>query len=202
VAHDQKVLDRDKATLAADVQKNAAAAQAYKDSAAQFQQLSQQYAQQNASLEATNAALAANLGKQQATDRTLAPPQLAQRIITLANLGPSDIRPAPGNTFTVTNPGAGQIAATLEELPVVRDQLKNVTQERDNDVALLDKSKTNVTQLEGMVTGLNQQIKDGDKVCKDQVALVKAEARRGKRKWFIAGFIAGFVSKVFLEKHP
>ena len=39
---------------------------------------------------------------------------------------------------------------------------------------------------------------DDDKACKAEVASVKADARKGKVKWFKIGYVAGLVSGLWL----
>jgi hypothetical protein len=154
-------------------------------------------------LQATNAQQASTidvlkkqLQTQKGKDATLPPTDLANRIQTLA----------PGGAVTVVADGyhldqteAVVIAQALEEPPVLRQELtadetiiSNDTAIIANDTKILDAEKqshgSDVTTLQAKLDTANQEIKD-----------VKAQARKGKLKWFGIGYIAGFASSEILK---
>lgn len=200
-AHDSKNLILAQQQLQAQVEKNAELAKVAEQQAAQYAAQQQETARLNASLEQANAALVSALSKQQATDRTLPDPLLAARIAALSNIAPGIITGAAQGGFVVPRPAAEQIAVTLEEVPALQGQLKNVQQEKANTDSLLDSANKSIGTLNARVDGLNLQIVDADKTCKQQIKVVKDDAAKSKRKWFIVGFITGFFARQVVT-HP
>lgn len=177
---------------------NAKQAQIVAEQAAQYKALADKVAAQNAALEQANINLATALTKQQKTDASLPPTELVARINTLV--------PAAGATVTPTGvalPSTGAVAVTqeLERVPVLTQQLDNETKLYTDDEQLLVAAKGLNDTLYSQVDGLKLQIVDNDKVCKAQIAVVKAEARKSKRKWFVIGYVAGFVSRQAIKSY-
>lgn len=200
-AHDSKNLILAQQQLQAQVEKNAELAKAAEQQAAQYAAQQAETARLNASLELANSALVSALAKQQATDKTLPDPLLAARIAALANIPPGVITGGTQGGFNVPRPAAEQIAVTLEEVPALQGQLKNVQQEKVNTDVLLDSANKSIGTLNARVDGLNLQIVRADDVCKDQIKVVKDDAAKSKRKWFVIGFITGFFARQALQ-HP
>lgn len=198
-AHDQKNLTLAQATLQAQVASNTALAQQVAQQAAAVAAQQQETARLNAALEQANAALVSALAKQQATDKTLPPTALAQRIETLAALPPQSVVPQPNNSFNVSQPAAVQIAVTLETVPALQGQLKNAQDEKANTDKLLSGTQGQVTTLNSQVDGLKLQLGDADKVCTDKIKVVKDAAAKSKRRWFIIGYVAGFLSRQYIK---
>lgn len=194
-AHDAKNLTLGKAALAAQVEKNTALAQQVAQQAAQFAAQQQETARLNASLEQANAALIGALAKQQTTDKQLPPTELAQRIETLAGLPAQSVVPQPNASFSVSQPAAVQIAVTLENVPALQGQLKNEQAVKNNVDKLLASSQGQVTTLNSRVDGLGLQLAAADKVCSEQIKVVKDDAAKAKRKWFLWGFVTGFLAR-------
>lgn len=195
IAHDQKVYDSRVAVLQAQVEKNAALAAANAQMASDYKAFAQQAQAANVQLEQANAKLAASLQQQQAVDAQLPPSELAGRIETLAQLPTNSVVPAPDNSFSVTASGAVVIAQTLEQVPVLSEQLDNAKAEKTNVDAQLAAQDKLVTGLNLQVTGLQTQIGDQDKACKAQVSLEKAKAGKGKWRWFTVGYVAGLATR-------
>lgn len=193
-AHDQRTLDADKATLQAQVEKNTAIAQANAQLAAQYQALAQQTAAANKQLEASNAALVTALSQRQATDATLAPSDLAARIESLTAL-PTNSVVSTSNGFSLTAPAAVSIAQHLESVPALTAQVTNLETEKANDEKQLSLQTDLVQGLNTQISGLKLTLGDATKVCSDQIAVVKADARKSKRRWFVAGFITGLAAR-------
>jgi hypothetical protein len=169
----------------------------------QIQATIQQLQMQNTQLQAISAqqattinSLQQQLKDQKGKDVTLPPSGLAARIETLA----------PGGNITVVNDGyhldqaeAVSIVQALEEPPVLKQELaaddiiiKNDTAVITNDAKVLDAEKqshgSDVSALQAKLDAANLEIKD-----------VKAQARKGKIKWFGIGYIAGFASSEILK---
>jgi hypothetical protein len=155
---------------------------------------------QNQQLTNANIALATALSRQQKTDATLPPSDLAQRWAQITPSMPAGgVTVASDNTMKVTQAGAVATVQQLEKVPVLTQQLDNMTVEKTNDDQLIAKQNTSIFDLNSQVGGLQKQIVDNDKVCQAQIKVVKDEARKSKRRWFIIGYIAGFASKAFLS---
>jgi hypothetical protein len=194
-AHDDKVYAAALATREAQATANAALAQQNAALATQYQQLAQQVQQQNAALESQNAALVTALTKQKATDAKLPAPELAARIESLASLPANSVTPTPGDSFSVTAPAAVKIAQELENVPALQSQLANAQTEKANlDKQISEQAKV-VVGLNTEVAGLHKELVASDKQRKAEVADVKANAAKSKRKWFVVGFIAGLSTR-------
>jgi hypothetical protein len=124
-------------------------------------------------------------------------PELANRWKALGNLGNSDIA-ATTVGITVTDQGARATVNQLERVPVLQTEvtdLNTVNANKDKQITGLDILLSDKTNL---ILGLNRQVVDSDVACKTEVAAVKAADRKAKKKWFIGGFVLGFVTKLIL----
>ena len=192
--HDDANLKQAQVIAAQDASKNAAiAAQVAEDSAA-FTALQAKMQAQATALEQANIALATALTKQQKTDATLPPTDLVARWNTLV---PSANVTASPNGETLSNSGAVATVQQLEIIPVQQETITNDQTLIANGNALAVAQTKQVTDLTAQVTGLNLQLVDNTKVCNAQIAVVKADARRNKRRYFIAGFVAGIATRIF-----
>jgi urea transporter len=150
---------------------------------------------QNAQLVAANTQLAVALTKQQHTDAGLPPTELANRWLTLVpEAKPTVI------TGGIMVPESGAVATVqqLELVPVQQQQLVNAQKELTNEQSLLTASTGQVATLNEEVSGLKLEAVDQTKVCTAQVAEVKAAAAKSKRKWFVIGYVAGFLTRAAL----
>jgi hypothetical protein len=164
--------------------------------AADYKALAEKVSAQNAALEQANVTLATALTKQQKTDAALPPTELVARWNTLV--------PAAGSTVTPTGvalPSTGAIATVqeLERVPVLSSQIENDRTQIANDGKLIDAGISEKQSLYAEVDGLKLQIVDDTKVCKAQIAEVKAVARKSKLRWFTIGFITGFISRQIIK---
>jgi len=194
-AHDKDVYDAGAAALQAQADKNATVAQQNAQLAADYRTFAQQAQQANLQLEQANAKLADALKGRQAADAALPAPDLAVHIETLAGVPAGGVVPAPGNTFAITTPAAVAIAQGLESVPTLTGELANTKAEKATVDQQLVKQGAIVAGLNNQITGLGLQITDADKACKAQVAFVKAEANKSKRKWFVIGYVAGLATR-------
>lgn len=192
VAHDQKVYAARSADLQAQVAANAVQAQTVAKLAADNAALAQTVKTQNAQLEAINAKLSAALTQQRQTDAVLPSPELAQRATVLAHLTPDAIAPVVGSDgFVVERLGLVSIVQELEAVPVLTQQVGNLQTEKGNLEKQIASQSELVTGLNNQVTGLQSEIAKAGAANKAEVALVKAQATKSKRKWFVIGFVAG-----------
>jgi hypothetical protein len=188
------------ATFAA--QQAAEAKQSAGVAAQQAVQVQQQYQAMLEVLQKQNAALAqavtqrdAILGQQQTADKKMSPTQLTQR---WAALVPSTMPIATPTGVSVTTADAQSTVVQLENVPVLTQNLKDETAIAANLQSELDAQAKVVVEDSVLISALNTEIAANDKACKAEVASVKADARKGKVKWFKIGYVAGLVSGLWL----
>jgi len=194
--HDEAVLKQTQVVAQQQAEKNSALAVQATQQAAQYAALASKVDAQNAALIQANATLATALTAQQHKDAALPPTELVQRFNALV--------PTAGASVTATGvalPEAGAVATVqaLESMPVLQGELGNAQQALKGTQSLLTASQGNVTTLEAQVSGLNLSLKDNQAVCNQQITVFKAEAKRSKRRWFVAGVILGFVGRQLLK---
>jgi hypothetical protein len=190
--HDNANLQQAKVVAQAQIEKNAALAAQAAQQAAQFQALAEKVQAQNTALAQANVALVTALTKQQKTDATLPPTQLVARLNTLVPEAGASVTP---NGVTLPENGAVATVQELEKVPVLTTQLSDTQTELKNEQGLLMASTAQVATLNSEVASLKLEAVDQAKVCTAQIAVVKAEARRSKRRWFLGGFVAGWLSR-------
>jgi uncharacterized protein YecT (DUF1311 family) len=198
-AHDAVNLATTKATLAAQVQTNNDRQALIAQQAADYKALAAKYQAQDAALAQANVALAQALTAQQKKDAALPIPQLVTRWIQL--VPDAGVSVAANGTVSVSEVGAHATVNELEKVPVLTTELANEKQVCSNTSTLLDAANGRVVTLNSQVDGLKLQSKDADNVCKAQIAVVKADARKSKRRWFVIGFISGFVSRQAIKTY-
>ena len=192
--HDDANLKQAQVIAAQEASKNAAiAAQVASDKAA-FDALQAKLQAEDAALIQANVALATALTRQQKTDATLPPTDLVARWNALVPQAAASV-----NNGQVTLPNTGAVATVqqLERIPVQQEEITNEQTLVANGNALAVAQTKQVTDLTVQVTGLKLQSIDDAKVCQAQIAVVKADARKSKRRWFVAGFVAGIATRIF-----
>jgi hypothetical protein len=192
--HDDANLKQAQVIAAQDASKNAAiAAQVASDKAA-FDALQAKLQAEDAALIQAKLALATALEKQQKVDAALPPSDLVARWNALV---PSANVVVSANGETLPNSGAVATVQQLEIIPVQQEEITNDQTLIANGNALATAQTKQVTDLTAQVTGLKLQSIDDLKVCNAQIAVVKADARKSKRRWFAAGFVAGIATRIF-----
>jgi hypothetical protein len=196
--HDNANLQQAKVIAQVQEEKNQALAAQVAQQAADYKALADKVNAQNAALEQANVNLANALVQRQKTDASLPPTELVARMNALV--------PAAGATVTPTGvslPQAGAVAVTqeLEKVPSLAARLDNEVAEVTADQKLIDAGVVQVRTLNEQVTGLKLKAVDDAKVCQAQVAVVKAEARKAKRKWFVIGWVTGFLSRQTIKSY-
>lgn len=189
------------AQQAASAQKSAeqAAAQAVQ-TAAVYQAMVDALQKQNASLAQAVTQRDAILGQAQTAVKTAPIPQVAQEWQTAIG-GTNDIVQST-NGLTVDGDAARRTVEALLALPVAQADLADQKQITENVETELVESNQLVSKLDTQVTALNVEIAD-DKTAltkeqiahKNDVSAVKAEARKSKWHWFLAGVVTGFMGR-------
>lgn len=162
----------------------------------QYQAMVQTITDQNKALAAALAQRDAGLAGQQAKDKTLPLPELAKRWQVLANIGDSDIS-ATSTGISVTSTGAVATVVTLEEVPVLQADLKDQKVITANTQAELDKANMVISAQGVQIGSLNTVLLDQDKACKKEIAAAKAVGKRNSFKWFLRGFVVGFIGGTY-----
>lgn len=211
--HEQKVFDAKSQSLQAQVDANAKQAVANADLAKQAQTLAANYQTlaastlvENTKLQQINSQLVASTRKQQQADTVLPPAGLAARWQDISGLPVNSVTPNTDGSFGITGPAALVTVQQLENIAPLQAQLANVQTEKDNaDKQLAAQGgvvtglNNQVVGLQAQVTGLRAQNVKQVEVCTAQVNLVKAQARKSKRRYFVAGYVAGFGTAVALK---
>lgn len=195
-----------------DVSRNAVAQQQLQEQvkanqalAAQVADLQKTYEADRAQWESQNRQLIASIAQrnqqttnQQQVDASLSLVELAKRWSGLVGVAQDQIQTSGQNLFASEQASRATVQQ-LEEVPTLRANVQ------DQQTVLANKD-SQITSLAGLnagltsqVGGLQKQIGDADKACKTQIAVVKDEARRAKRKYFIAGFIAGIATRLWFK---
>jgi hypothetical protein len=173
--------------------------------AAQIATLTQQYQQLTQALTVQNASLAASLAARQkaqaaavATDATLAPADLATRLETLGQAPVGSVT-VSGNEIAMTQLGAVAITQTLEAIAPLQANLRDTTATLQTAEATQAKADALIADQTKQIAGLNLAAVDADKVCKAQVAEVKATSRKNSLKWFVRGTVIGFIGGLLVH---
>jgi hypothetical protein len=190
--HDAANLQQAQATLQTQQSKDAALATQATQQAAQYQALAEKVDAENVQLVQANATLSAALAKQQHTDASLPLPELANRWTALV---PEAKPTATATGLAVDTTGAVATVQQLESVPVLTSELSNAKGQLANVDSLLTASTGQVATLNEEVSGLRLENTDEAKVCTAQIAVVKAQAAKSKRRWFLVGLVAGFLGR-------
>jgi hypothetical protein len=214
--HDTAVLQQQKLINEAQAKANAAALeQQQKDDAIRIkdeqdrQIEAAKLQQQNAALVQANTALAAALTKAQKQDATLPPTELAARWQQLVPAAPpASITVAPTGGMTVSSAAAVTTVQELEKVPVLTTELANEKIKESNTETMLASSNESIGFLNQSITdrdkridGLNLTIVGNQKQCTDEKNVMKSEFRKSKRRWFVIGYVAGFVSRQAIKSY-
>lgn len=133
-------------------------------------------AQKDAALQSAVIQRDATLVKTQKAVTTLTLPAVGQQLQKSIG-GQADIE-AEVNGLSINDSGARRLLVQLDSVPVLQ---------------------ADVTDLQNEVGGLRKELADNQQVCKDQIAVVKASERRSKRRWFVAGFVAGIATRILVK---
>jgi hypothetical protein len=186
-------------TLTQQTTVNQQLAETAKQALAQSQQIAAQVAVQNAQLLGAIATRNQQTVNQQQVDAALPPPELAARWVTLVpGTTDADIKPTDAGYY-VSPQAAVQTTETLEKVPTLTQNVVDLTTQAANKDREITSDLSVIATQTGQVAGLQEQIKDGNVLCKAEVASVKAAARKSRLKWLGAGYVLGWVSAVALK---
>jgi hypothetical protein len=165
---------------------------------AQYQQMVDTLSRQNANLAGEISNRNTQLVQKQEQVKTMPLPQVAQEWETALNLphGVLSVLSIAPTSISVPDSVARQTVTELEAGAIAQANLIDQTAISANLNSELGKSNEVISSQTVEIAGLNATIGLQDQTCKAQVAKVKADARKSKRNWFIAGYVGGFVSGI------
>jgi hypothetical protein len=185
-----------------DVKQSAVQAAQNAQIAAQYQSMVDTLNRQVASLAAAVAQRNNNLVNQQASNQTAPLPNVAKRWVSLADLQPTDLTVADTG-INVNDTAVRKTVNLLEEVPVLQKNVQDIQQIADNRQIELSKANDLIAGQNTQIGGLIKQVTDEKASHKadvdadrKEIDSVKADARKSKRNWFIAGFITGVATRL------
>jgi hypothetical protein len=101
--------------------------------------------------------------------------------------------------MTVNTPGVSATVQQLEQVPVLSTQVANQSKELGNAQNLLTASNRQVTTLNTEVGSLRVQLSDNAKVCDARVKVESDKVHKARRRWFVIGYVAGFLSRQYIK---
>lgn len=161
------------------------------------QQLYQQMLQQGEALTLAIAARNQQVVVQQKSDAALPPAELGKRWESL--IGTSGQVQPTASGYEVSPVAAVVTTQTLEEVPVLKKNNSDLSDQVASQKQVIDSGKDLVQKQQTEIDGLGLQLKDKDKQCSEQVASVKADARKKVRKAFGWGAALGFVAQAVIK---
>jgi hypothetical protein len=196
--HDHSNLQQAQVVAQVQQEKNDALAKQIAQQAAEYKALADKVNAQNAALEQANVNLANALIKQQRTDASLPPSELANRWTVLVPQAKPVVTPTG---IAVDTPSAVATVQALEETPALRAQLSNERTQLENAQKLIVDEGTQIATLNTLVTGKDALLADDAKVCDARVKVVKDAAAKSKRKWFYAGVAVGWLARQVVKTY-
>lgn len=173
-------------------------------SAAQYQATIDALSKQNSSLAAAVATRQTVLVQQQAATAALATSNPNEFTQTWQKLIPGTLTGGiaqqsitlPDGThsqqFVVDLGPAIETVNQLEEVPVLKADKADLQTVISNDKKMLAAADVDLKAKDAL-------LQSNDKTCKDQIAVVKANANKSKRTWFIIGFVAGISTRILAK---
>jgi len=156
--------------------------------AAKYQQIIDTQTKQQALLIATIEADNALLKQRQEAVKTMPPTGVAQEWTKL--VPEADVTIMNGQ-FTLSDAGARATVSQLEEIPVLQDQFFRELEVAKGKQQQIDAANGVIADKNNQLVVTNKLLVDAGKQCDDKVAVVKADARKSKRNWFLTGLTAG-----------
>jgi uncharacterized coiled-coil protein SlyX len=198
-----QVLAAQKETDAQLATTTAAAAAQTAAAIAQYQQMVTQLAAQNSQLANQIEQRNQNLKNQQNQNATLDAAGMASRIADDEGF-PSGAVTVEADTVVLNNPSAHQILNDLDSVPVLKQNIIDLTATKTNQEKqisglqdIVAKQTIQISDQAKQIDGLTKALADSEANTIKQVALQKAADRKSKISWFKAGVILGFVGGFF-----
>jgi hypothetical protein len=164
----------------------------------QYQEMVNSQERQIATLTGAIASRDAALKKKQEQVASMTLPQVAQEWETVLNV-PHGTLSVSGVSVSVPEPQARQTVTQLERVGVLEQDLIDQTAITVGKQAELTSCTAAVSAQTAEIKGLKDTNVLQDQTCKAEVAKVKADGRKSKRNWFIAGFVAGIATRILVK---
>jgi hypothetical protein len=180
--------------------KYAAIADAQVKQNATFQQQVQQQiailAAQNQQLIAANAQLASSLAARSKVEKEV-PVQTAN--LSLAETAAALKGTVEGNNVSLTLPVAQDVLTQVQLVPLLQQDKLDLSKEVDNQSDIAKNNLAEYTQEKAAHDSDNKANAAVILANKKEIAAVKADARKGKIKWFVIGYVSGLISGIALH---
>jgi len=196
--HDNANLQQAQVAAQANAKHDEALTQQVAQDKAAYTALNEQVMARDAQLQQIQAQLVAALANRQAADKVLPPTDLVERWNVLVPAANATVTP---NGVTLPEQGAVATVVELEKVPVLTQQVANGNEELSNAQKLVAAEGQQVTDRDTLIAGLRTQSVADARVCTEQIATVKAEARKSKRRWFVIGYFSGFLSRQAIKTY-
>lgn len=191
---DAQAATRSQIELQAQQQENARLVEQTAQTVKEYQSLVKQLTVSNQQLLGQQSKRNTETKTQQAADRVLPPTEVANRWSNLINLPTEQIQPTESG-YTVSPGVAVETLVQLESVPTLTVDLHDEKQITLNKDQQLEGLNTVNIALNTELEGLRAEILKQDKACKDEITLVKAQARKSKLRWFFVGAIVGAIAR-------
>lgn len=150
------------------------------------------------SLVATIAKRDASLQVQIQKNATLTAQQAAARISEQYKTQPGEVV-ASGDNVLVTLPIARTIVNTFDQLTACAANYSDLQKQLGVEQARTTDLKSQIADRDGTIVGKNTELDKQKSKYEADIALLKAQARKSKLKWFGAGVVVGFVGRQFVK---
>jgi hypothetical protein len=195
--HDHANLQQAQVAAAVQTAKNEETAAVVAQQAADLKELKAQMAAQVAAVEAEKVALINALSQQKKADAVMTPTELTNRWNVLVPSAKAAV--SPSGEIALSSTGAVATVQQLEEVPVLTKELASSQGELATANKMIQSQGDQVATLNTLISGKDALLKDADKVCQEQIKVVKDDAAKSKRRWYVAGVATVVVARVAVK---
>ena len=128
---------------------------------------------------------------------TYTPPQVVADLQPKLHAGTATVQ---GDNVVLDLPAARDVDEQLSGIPTLTAKVSTLQSDLDRQTKVATDAQSDVQTANTALAAEQKKSVDAVAVCQAQIATVKAEARKGKMKWFLGGFISGFLVRVFTVK--
>lgn len=129
--------------------------------------------------------------------QTYTPPQVVADLQPKLHAGTATVQ---GDNVVLDLPAARDVDEQLASIPVLTSKVSTLSSDllAANKVAADEKSDV---QTANQALASEQKVNaDAAKACQAEITTIKAQDRKSKMKWFLGGFVSGFLVRVFTVK--
>jgi hypothetical protein len=118
----------------------------------------------------------------------------------IPNVTAAEFTTNSGGTVTVSGNVTRATVTALTELPAAQADRDNWKQVADSKDIIITKQADSITNSNTLIAGLHNELDAQAKACTAQVNLIKTEAKKSKRSWFLRGLSIGGGIVAFILK--